>query len=84
MRRFENGLPDEVSIGMDEEGTNDPVPLAGNWRSALVVNSLHDALEEAERQRDEMAQKIIRFGWTYRRFPAAAVSMFHSTGIELL
>lgn len=32
--------------------------LSRNWRSALVVNSLHDALEEAERQRDEMAQML--------------------------
>lgn len=33
-------------------------PLSHNWKSALVVNSLHDALEEAERQRDEMAQML--------------------------
>lgn len=32
--------------------------LAGNWRSALVVNGLHDALAEAERQRDEMAHML--------------------------
>ena len=30
--------------------------MSRNWSSALVVNSLHDALEDTERQRDELAQ----------------------------
>lgn len=32
--------------------------LTQNWRSALVVNSLHDALEETERERDELAERL--------------------------
>lgn len=32
--------------------------LSRNWRSALVVNGLFDALEETERQRDELAQNL--------------------------
>lgn len=32
--------------------------LSRNWRSALVVNGLFDALEKTERQRDELAQNL--------------------------
>lgn len=42
--------------GSEEDG--ELQGLTGNWRSALVVNGLHDALAEAERQRDEMAHML--------------------------
>lgn len=51
-----------------EEGVSSLGALSRNWRSALVVNSLHDALEESERERDQLAQ-ILRCdpNWTYSR-----------------
>lgn len=42
----------------DEEGSSALGALSHNWRSALVVNGLFDALEESERQRDELAQNL--------------------------
>lgn len=44
--------------GRDEEGPSALEALSRNWRSALVVNGLFDALEETERQRDELAQNL--------------------------
>lgn len=50
----------------DEEGSSAFGTLSRNWRSALVVNGLFDALEETERQRDELAQNLrwVMRGWT--------------------
>lgn len=58
-----NGRRDKISPVMEseEEGEGSALGvMSRNWRSALVVNSLHDALEEAERQRDEIAQMLTR------------------------
>lgn len=42
-----------------DEGSSSALgDLSRNWRSALVVNGLFDALEETERQRDELAQNL--------------------------
>lgn len=42
-----------------DEGSSSAIgDLSRNWRSALVVNGLFDALEETERQRDELAQNL--------------------------
>lgn len=48
----------------DEEGSSALGTLSQNWRSALVVNGLFEALEETERQRDELAQnlRLVAFG----------------------
>lgn len=45
-------------MSSDDERGSALAVMSRNWRSALVVNSLHDALEETERQRDELAQKL--------------------------
>lgn len=44
--------------GGDEGGSSALGALSRNWRSALVVNGLFDALEETERQRDELAHNL--------------------------
>lgn len=44
--------------GGDEGGSSALGALSRNWRSALVVNELFDALEETERQRDELAHNL--------------------------
>ncbi|CAN0404613.1 unnamed protein product [Ascophyllum nodosum] len=45
----------------DEEGDGSALgSQRRNSRSVLAVNSLHDALEEAEKQRDELADKLIK------------------------
>ncbi|CAN0540782.1 unnamed protein product, partial [Ectocarpus sp. 12 AP-2014] len=46
--------------GGDEGGSSALGALSRNWRSALVVNGLFDALEETERQRDELAHNLRR------------------------
>ncbi|CAM9168593.1 unnamed protein product, partial [Ectocarpus fasciculatus] len=46
--------------GGDEGGSSALGALSRNWRSALVVNGLFDALEETERQRDELAHNLSR------------------------
>ena len=40
------------------EGSSALESMSRNWSSALVVNSLHDALEHTERQRDELAKML--------------------------
>lgn len=45
-------------MASEDEGRSALGALSRNWRSALVVNSLHDALEETEKQRDELAQRL--------------------------
>lgn len=47
----------EMASG-DGGGSSALGDLSRNWRSALVVNGLFDALEETERQRDELAQNL--------------------------
>ncbi|CAN0054832.1 unnamed protein product [Scytosiphon promiscuus] len=42
----------------DEESSSPLGALSRNWRSALVVNGLFEALEETERQRNVLAQNL--------------------------
>lgn len=49
----------EKGMASGDEGNSSALgDLSRNWRSALVVNGLFDALEETERQRDELAQNL--------------------------
>ncbi|CAM9943771.1 unnamed protein product, partial [Choristocarpus tenellus] len=44
-----------MDVETEGDDTSALKALSRNWRSSLVVNGLHDALKQAERERDEMA-----------------------------